>query len=229
MAAEALANAMTPGLPRPPKVIIFDFDGVILDSAGLKLRAYPQVYANEDADKVSAIIRHAEYHGGITRRVKFEYYEREIFGRSGDAASVDALCRRYFDIVFEGVLRCAFIDGALELLDRAAGKVRMHVISGTPDGELNEVVRERALARYFVTVRGAPATKRERFQQILSEEGCRPAEALAIGDSMTEFEAARDSCIPFLGLGPPTDQILFLPSSWVWPALAQAGSRLAIS
>ena len=63
MAAEALANAMTPGLPRPPKVIIFDFDGVILDSAGLKLRAYPQVYANEDADKVSAIDEYSTLHG----------------------------------------------------------------------------------------------------------------------------------------------------------------------
>jgi hypothetical protein len=30
-------------LPHPPKVIIFDFDGVILDSADIKLRAFRRV------------------------------------------------------------------------------------------------------------------------------------------------------------------------------------------
>ncbi|MCW5692623.1 MAG: HAD family hydrolase [Pseudolabrys sp.] len=223
-----MTNATKFSLPRPPKVIIFDFDGVILDSAGLKLSAYPKVYANEDAAKVEAVVRHAEYHGGITRRVKFEHYEREIFGRKADAASVDALCQRYFDIVYAEVLRCPFIDGAYDLLEHAAGKVRMHVISGTPDSELNQVVRERGLARYFVTVRGAPATKRERFGEIVAEEGCRPDEALAIGDSMTEFEAARDGGIPFLGIVPPGLDNPFPAATPVWESLSRAGDRLAI-
>jgi beta-phosphoglucomutase-like phosphatase (HAD superfamily) len=34
--------------PNPPKVIIFDFDGVILDSADIKLRGYIMIYAAED-------------------------------------------------------------------------------------------------------------------------------------------------------------------------------------
>jgi beta-phosphoglucomutase-like phosphatase (HAD superfamily) len=58
-------------LPHPPKVIIFDFDGVILDSAAIKLQAYSDIYAREDPDKLPLLVEHATYHGGITRRAKF--------------------------------------------------------------------------------------------------------------------------------------------------------------
>src|SRR5215469_3044643 len=97
-------------LPHPPKVIIFDFDGVILDSANIKLRAYSAIYSGEDPKKLTALIAHSQLHGGITRRIKFEYYEREFFGRNGDPASVEALCQRYSDIVFKAVLVCPFIE-----------------------------------------------------------------------------------------------------------------------
>src|SRR5215467_2801435 len=134
MQSEKTAAAV---LPHPPKVIIFDFDGVILDSANIKLRAYSAIYSGEDPKKLAALISHSQLHGGITRRTKFEYYEREFFGRNGDPASVEAL------------LACPFIEGAEQLLRRASGKVAMHVVSGTPDSELHQVIQERGLAQFF--------------------------------------------------------------------------------
>jgi hypothetical protein len=43
-------------LPNPPKVIIFDFDDVILDSANIKLGAYSAIYSGEDPKKLAALI-----------------------------------------------------------------------------------------------------------------------------------------------------------------------------
>jgi phosphoglycolate phosphatase-like HAD superfamily hydrolase len=215
-------------LPHPPKVIIFDFDGVILDSAAIKLQAYSDIYAREDPDKLRLLVEHATYHGGITRRAKFEYYERELFGRSGDAESLDLLCERYFDAVYRAVLACSFIEGARELLEQAERKARMHVVSGTPNDELNRIVRERGLSRFFRSVHGAPATKRERFAEIVREEECAPSQALAIGDSMTEFEAARDHDIPFLGIVPPALKSPFPAGVRTWPTLSDAAARLGI-
>src|SRR5262249_14784034 len=115
-------------LPKPPKVIIFDLDGVILDSADIKLQGYKTIYANEDPQKLAALVEHCVLHGGITRRKKFAHYEREFFGRSGDRESVEALCRRYSDLVLKAVLACPFIDGAEQLLERARAKVQMHLV-----------------------------------------------------------------------------------------------------
>lgn len=215
-------------LPHPPKVIIFDFDGVILDSAAIKLQAYLEVYSGEDPKKLRLLVEHAQYHGGVTRRAKFEYYERELFGRSAGAKSLDLLCQRYFDAVYRAVLACPFVEGARELLEQAECKARMHVVSGTPNDELNRIVHERGLNRFFRTVRGAPSTKRERFAQIVHEDGCRPHDALAVGDSMTEFEAARECGIPFLGIVPSGAANPFPAAVTVWPALSDAATRLGI-
>ena len=54
-------------LPNPPKVIIFDFDGVILDSANIKLLAYSAIYSGEDPKKLAALIAHSQLHGGMRR------------------------------------------------------------------------------------------------------------------------------------------------------------------
>jgi phosphoglycolate phosphatase-like HAD superfamily hydrolase len=187
-------------LPFPPQAIIFDFDGVILDSAGLKVDAYVTIYADEDPAKVQQLVRHAHLHGGTTRRTKFAQYEKELFGRSGDAESVERLSQRYTQLVLGAVLRSAFIAGAQALLAAAKDKVDMHVVSGTPDEELRLVIAERDLAPFFKTVWGAPATKVEAFGRILRDHRYEAARVVAIGDSMTEFWAAEALGIPFLGI-----------------------------
>jgi len=215
-------------LPHPPKVIIFDFDGVILDSANIKLRAYSAIYSGEDPKKLPALIAHCQLHGGITRRIKFEYYEREFFGRNADPTSVEALCQRYSDIVFKAVLACPFVEGAEQLLRRASDKVAMHVVSGTPDSELHQIIQERGLAQFFRSVRGAPATKRDAFHRIATGEGYARRDMLVMGDSMTEYMAAQDVGIPFLGIVSAGIDNPFPASVHVWPTLRHAEKRLRI-
>ena len=214
--------------PNPPKVIIFDFDGVILDSADIKLRGYMMIYAAEDPRKLRALVEHCQLHGGITRRTKFAYYEREFFGRSGDADAVESLCRRYSELVLPAVLDCRYIDGAEQFVQRANGKVQMHVVSGTPDDELQLIIRQRGLAPYFKSARGAPATKRDSFNRIAAEAPCARADILAIGDSMTEYLAAQEVGIHFLGIVPSASDNPFPPSLPVWPTLRDAEKRLRI-
>jgi phosphoglycolate phosphatase len=188
-------------LPRPPLAIIFDFDGVILDSAKIKVDAYVTIYADEDPAKVRRLVEHAHVHGGTTRRVKFAQYERDLFGRSGDAESVERLSRRYSQLVYGAVMKCSFVEGAESLLTAAKGMIDMHVVSGTPEEELRGVIGKRGLAPFFRSVWGAPTTKVDAFAGILRDNRYEASCVVAIGDSMTEFWAAQELGIPFLGIG----------------------------
>jgi beta-phosphoglucomutase-like phosphatase (HAD superfamily) len=218
---------VTSSLPAPPQAIIFDFDGVILDSAGIKLDAYATIYAGEDPAKVAELMRHAQLHGGTTRRTKFAHYERTLFGRPGDAESVERLSRRYTQLVLGAVLRSAFIPGAQALLAAAQDKVDMHVVSGTPDEELRLVIAERALAPFFKTVWGAPATKLEAFGRILRDHRYQAARVVAIGDALTECWAAQELGIRFLGIAPPGGT-QFPPGVPTEPSLQHVGPLLGI-
>jgi len=185
-----------------PVALLLDFDGVILDSVGIKIAAYLQIYVNEDPEKLKVILEHQRTHGGVTRRVKFRYFETEVFGRVIDDEGIETLSAAYTRLVHEAVLTCPFIPGARELLDCVRGKAAMHVISGTPLEELQDVVNGRGLAPYFASLHGAPVTKLDAFREILSTRGYAPHRILAIGDALTELEAANTLGIPFLGVTP---------------------------
>lgn len=216
-------------LPSPPTAILFDFDGVIVDSARLKIQAYAAIYADEDPVKVSQAMRHQEINGGVTRRATLAYFERSLFGRSGDAESVERLAIRFRQIVQDAVVACPFIAGAQTLLQRAHGRIDMHLISGTPHDELVEIVRARSLEHFFKSIVGAPTRKTEAFSRILEDGRYRAEETVAVGDSMTECEAALALGIPFLGLTAP-DSARFFPDGIVTrPSLLDVDRLLGLT
>lgn len=215
-------------LPRPPVALLLDFDGVIVDSVEIKVRAYSDVYAGEDPQLLRQIDEYQILHGGVTRRDKFAHFERTLFGRPADDATLDRLAAAYREHVYEAVLACRFIDGAEAFLEHAHGHVDMHLISGTPRDELVDIVTQRGLAHYFDSVHGAPAKKPAAFAQIVASRGYDPARTVAVGDSITEYLAARDLGIPFLGIIPAGWKVPFPAEVPVLPTLAEAGALLGI-
>jgi phosphoglycolate phosphatase len=216
-------------LPSPPAAILFDFDGVIVDSARLKTQAYAKIYAGEDPAKVAAAMRHQQLNGGITRRATLAHFERSFFGRAGDPDSVERLAVRYGQIVYDAVVACPFIAGAQTLLNRALGRVDMYLISGTPHEELLEIVRARNLGRYFKSMHGAPTGKPEAFKRILDKGRYKPEQTLAVGDSMTECEAAAGLGIPFLGIAAPDSERFFPDDIVTRPSLLDTDRLLGLT
>ncbi len=215
-------------LPRPPVAIIFDFDGVILDSTPLKSRAYFDLYAGEDPKKLEEMERHERTHGGVTRRLKFAHYEKELFGRSGDPESVERLAQRFSKIVLDAVIACRFVPGAEDLLKTGLGRIDMHLVSGTPMDELPVILERRDLTRYFKSVQGAPTLKPEAFANIMNRGGYDPARTVAIGDSRTECEVAASLGIPFLGIGIKGDYI-FPDDAILLPTLEGAAALMGLA
>ena len=58
--------------------LIFDCDGVILDSNLLKSRAFAEALPDEPPEFVKLFVDYHKQHGGISRYEKFKYYFREL-------------------------------------------------------------------------------------------------------------------------------------------------------
>jgi hypothetical protein len=110
----SLTNARTSDLPKLPTALLLDFDGVILESVELKIQAFLTIYENEDPAKLAQILDYQRLHGGITRRLKFRYFETHLFGRPGDAETIERLSAAYTRLVHDAVLVCPFVPGAIE-------------------------------------------------------------------------------------------------------------------
>lgn len=193
---------MQTSLPFRPLGLLLDFDGVVLESVDLKVQAFLTIYQNEDPAKLDDLLAYQEQHGGITRRTKFRYFEQHLFGRSGVDAAVERLSSAFTRLVHEAVLVCPFVPGAQKFLASAHRRSDLHVVSGTPQEELVDIVQRRGLSDYFQSVVGAPTLKTEAFDTILQRGAYSPDRALAVGDSTTEYLAAMELEIPFLGVVP---------------------------
>jgi len=183
-----------------PRAIIFDFDGVILDSVRVKTVAFAKLAEPFGETAVSRMVAFHEANGGISRYLKFEWFFREILGRAITDAESSDWGERFQDLALQGVLEAPYIEGAREFLDTWHSRIPLFVASGTPNDELEIIVNRRGLETHFREVHGTPRKKGEIVRDLLGRHGLGQEEVVFIGDALTDFDAAAECGVPFIGV-----------------------------
>lgn len=179
------------------RAVIFDFDGVILETGDIKTQAFADLF--EDApEHQDAIVAYHLDNLGVSRYRKFEWIYRELLRRPLSESESRALGERFSSLVFERVLAAPFVPGAEDCLATLRGQTPMYVASGTPQEELDRVVDERGLRPYFDEVHGSPRGKIEILEEILERHGYTPDEVVFVGDGESDYKAAVGTRVPFV-------------------------------
>ncbi len=182
-----------------PDAFFFDFDGVLIESTAVKEAAFRALY-EPYGDAVLA--RVLAYHGaneGISRLIKIRHCHRAFLGVDLDDEALAVIAARYRDLVETRVAAAPWVPGAKEFLERHAGLRPCFVVSGTPEDELRRIATARDMDRYFVEVRGSPATKADIVADISARHGIDPARSLFVGDAMADRAAAIAHGMRFIG------------------------------
>lgn len=184
------------------KCLVFDCDGVLLDSVAVKTRAFARLaepYGEEARDRM---VMYHTVHGGVSRYLKFAWFFREILGREITQAESAAWGSRFAEYALDEVRHCAMIPGALETLESWHKRIPLYVCSGTPREELAMVLRERGLARFFKGIYGSPPAKAELLRMIVNNDAkVLPDETVMVGDAGTDRDAAEAVGTLFYGVG----------------------------
>ena len=181
--------------------IVFDCDGIILESVPVKTRAFARIAEPFGAEAVDRLVMYHRMHGGVSRYLKFEWLYREVLGRDIAPAELAELGRRYVDIAFEEICRCDLVPGVEDVLKRWQGRTPMYVCSGAPHEELNVILKGRGLDHYFEGIYGSPPAKAELLRGIVGLVGADPASVVMVGDSVTDLDAAETVGTLFYGRG----------------------------
>ena len=190
------------------RTLIFDFDGVILESVDVKGWAFQKIFEDYPRRQEQILAYHYE-HGGLPRANKIRHILKEILKLSYDDAIVAKYCERFGELVFKRVVDSPFVPGAREALEIFQGRFLTFVVSGTPHEEMNRVVDARGLRSYFSAVYGSPVMKDERTGMILAEHGLAPREVLWIGDATSDLQAAAKYGIRFVLRSWPGNEGIF--------------------
>lgn len=189
------------------RAVAFDFDGVLVDSVGVKTDAFLDLYPEEGDEFRAAVVRHHLEHGGISRHEKIRVYERLRTSCEPQQGNVDLLTAHFAKSVKDRVLSAPEMLGASTLLDHLNGTLPLFVCSGTPEHELQEIVAARGWRGHFDAVLGSPTTKTAMLFNIADRLGCATQELLLVGDSSTDMQAALQSGSRFLLMVPLTEPI----------------------
>ena len=182
-------------------LLVFDCDGVILESVDAKTKAFGQVAEPFGAEARDRLVLFHHLHGGVSRYEKFRWLYKEVLGRAITQPEMDELCAQFVHYALENVLNAPFVPGVLDVLQRWQGRVPLWVCSGTPEEELKTVLEQRNLAHFFTGMRGTPPAKSLLLQDIVRTAGVDPAEVVMIGDASTDRDAAEAAGTAFYGRG----------------------------
>lgn len=185
------------------EAIFLDFDGVLIDSVPIKAEVFAGLVKEVDPDGVEPAMEYFMRNGGVARKRKFHHVWTEILGRPADESELVHVSQEFGRRVFERCCSVPFITGAREFLEAFADLVPLHVISGTPEQELRDIVERRGMTRYFRGVHGSPATKVEIGNSLLEREGYARGGVWFVGDATTDRDAARTLDVGFVGVDGP--------------------------
>jgi len=180
------------------KGIIFDFDGVIVESTDIKTEAFVKLFETEGVSVVKKVVSYHKDNMGVSRFDKFRYIYQHILHRKLDDNQFNLLCGRFASLVADAVVVAPYVKGAQEFIKHNSAKYLFFVVSATPQDEINDIVRRRGLDRMFKRVYGAPFAKSDAIKKILQEERISTDSAWYIGDAMSDYLAAKDHNIKFI-------------------------------
>ncbi len=179
--------------------IVFDFDGVLVESVDVKTKAFAALYAGYGDSIVEKVTEYHLQHGGVSRFEKFRYYHEVLLGKTLTKDEEIQLGNRFSQYVEDAVVESAYVAGVYKFLENYHQLIPLFVASGTPDAELKRIVSRRKMTDYFVSVHGSPAQKGDIIQNILKDHGFKPDRVLMIGDAIADYEGAIVAGVKFIG------------------------------
>ena len=181
------------------KVILLDFDGVLVESNSIKDRAFEFVFA-DFPQRMEEILQY-HHRTQIIRFDKFRHIYEQILKRPYTPQDEQRLSAAFSAYCIEAVSQCPWVTGALEFLNFFKGKRPLYLVSINPPSDLEAILKARAIDGYFNGVYAVKAGKAAAIKDILSKESVEAPEAVFIGDSWGDLDSARQAGVPFIGRG----------------------------
>ncbi len=178
--------------------IIFDCDGVILNSNFQKIEAYRNTALAYGASKLQAeeLVAHHVELTGISRYVKFKYFLKEIMSEEITDYSMKKLVDTLNEEVINLLKDCEIASGIEKLKSQTKKSIWM-VASGGDQEELRFLFKEKNITSYFEGgIYGSPSSKHQIVEEKLKSNSFLPA--LFLGDSLYDIETAQKFNLDFV-------------------------------
>ena len=186
------------------KNILFDFDGVILDSMPIRDYGFKEIFKDFDDDLVNKLLEYHNQNGGLSRYVKIKYFYNKLLKQE---ISEDKIIN-YADN-FSKIMKIKLVDkryliaDTLKFIKESYKKYNLHIVSGSDERELQYLCKELGIDSFFQSVNGSPTHKNILVENVLATNRYIESETILIGDSVNDYDAATENNLVFYGFNNP--------------------------
>ena len=179
--------------------VVFDCDGVLLETIPAKLQAYMDWVPPEHAAHREEFRAHNLKSFGKSRSLQLRYFYEELVGRVVSEAFLAGEVSRFAEICEPLCEAAPWAEGSHEFVEacREAGAATF-VLSGTPQKELVAMLAQRDAMGLFQRVMGFPETKTGGLLRVVGEGGFSRERILFVGDAEKDASAAAEVGVHFV-------------------------------
>lgn len=186
------------------KNILFDFDGVILDSMPIRELGFREILRDYPDDKVAELLQFHNDNGGLSRFVKIRYFFEEIMEQSISEEELYNYTDQFSKIMRRELVKESYqIRETVSFIRNNSKRYRLFIVSGSEQNELRYLCQKQGIDQYFIDILGSPIEKIQLVTKLVKEANCVVEETILIGDSMNDYEAASKNKIEFYGYNAP--------------------------
>ena len=181
--------------------VVFDCDGVLLDSNEIKTQAFRESLPNQPPQLVEELVNYHQETGGVSRYVKLEYFFKHLKGESDDsqcASLVQEALNLFGSFCYNSLKSCDEIRGVRDTLNKLSNSsIPLAVVSGSDQNELRDILAKRELSGHFEHILGSPKSKIENMSH-LENNGFFRTKGVLFGDSRADLDAAEAFALDFV-------------------------------
>ncbi|MTD11291.1 HAD hydrolase-like protein [Acinetobacter sp. YIM 103518] len=180
---------------------LFDCDGVLLDSNGMKNNAFAYALRDFPMENVQPFLTFQKSNFGLSRFKAFDIFFKEFMGVKVDDNIFEKVLLDFSSYCSLNYSSQDITQGCIDLL-KLLNKLNIscYVVSGSEQTELQKVLKENGLSQYFKGVYGSPLSKIELILNILEIEKQNISNFIFIGDAKADYISAKFHEIKFIYL-----------------------------
>ena len=174
--------------------IIFDFDGVILNSHKIKTNAFYEIFKSFGINVALKAKRFHEKNIGKSRYFKFKFILKNLLNKKITKKEIIKLDQNFDAFVEKKIRRMKPSKNLLKFLKSEKKNHNFYISTGTPQNKIIKILKDKKLFFFFKKIYGSPRSKVDHINEIKKKY----KSIIFIGDSFEDYKASVDTKIDFI-------------------------------
>lgn len=186
------------------RTLLFDFDGVVIDSMPIRESGFRRIFAEFPQEAVDRLVEFHRANGGLSRYVKIRHFFEVILGDAISDEQVQGYADRFSAMMRRELSAPERLTAATVGFIRGhQDRFKFHLVSGSDQEELRYLCGCLGISDAFISIHGSPTPKIDLVARVLRDFACDADDTALVGDSINDYDAAVSNKIRFFGFNNP--------------------------